>query len=132
MARDNRARFSRGLGLGILGALGFAAWLGIPVLNALAAGPVVDNATSRIETIIIGTLVGFALFTAWRFHSQHGWNAGTMLLLALTVEVAKRIVLNFQETAPFDPIDAIFVVLIALGLLNGIRAARAIRDGALL
>lgn len=132
MTRYSRPRFSTGLRLGILGAVGFAVWLGISVVKAVAAGPVGINATSRIETIIVGLLICYALFTAMRFGKHGGWISGPVLLVVVTVETAKRIILRLQEIAPFDIIDIIIVVLIALGLLNGIRAVQAIRDGAVL
>ncbi len=116
--------------MGSLGAMGFAAWLGIPLLGAIVAGQVENHTTRLVEAVITGLLVGIALFTAWRFHKLRGWIVGPVLLVALIVELVKRFAM--QGPAAFGVVDTTIAVLIFIGLSLGIRAARAMRAGALL
>ena len=116
--------------VGSLGAMGFAAWLGIPLLGAIVAGQVENHTTRLVEAVITGLLVGIALFTAWRYHKLRGWIVGPVLLVALIVELVKRFAM--QGPAAFGVVDTTIAVLIFIGLSLGIRAARAMRAGALL
>ncbi len=106
----------------MFGAMGFAAWLGVAAVAS----------TNPIEMIVAGLLVALGLLTAWRFHTNRGWIAGPVLMIALIVEVAKRVILAMEGTGNFGLIDTIIVVAISIGLLMGIRTARAMRDAALL
>lgn len=111
---------------GVLGALAFAGWLGIPLILSTADHD--RHATTHpIEIAIVGLLIGLALSTAWRFQTQRGWIAGPVLLVALMIEVAKRIALAVQGSAGFSAAEAMIALLIFLGLVNGIRVARARR-----
>ena len=118
MARDGDARAVRATRTGIPGALGFAAWLGISAFRAV----------HPLEIVIIGLLVGVALFTAWRFYLMRGWIAGPVLMIALIIEVTKRFASAIQGIAYFSIFEVITAVLIFLGLVIGIRGARTMRD----
>lgn len=104
--------------MGIFCALASSAWLGHPATRAI----------NPIEIGVIIMLVGISLFTAWRFYKLRGWIAGPILLVAVVVEVAKRIASAFQGVASFGIADLMIALLIIFGLVNGIRSARAVRD----
>lgn len=98
--------------------MGLAAWFGTSAVRVI----------NPIELVIVGLLIALGFFTAWRFHTNRGWIAGTVLMIALIVEVSKRIILTTQGSADFGVVDTIIVVAISIGLLMGIRTARAMRD----
>jgi hypothetical protein len=115
--------------MGMFGALGFAAWIGVPtiLLFAVHRGQIRSGIISPIEIGVVFLLVGFALFTAWRFRDHKGLIVGPILLVALVVEVAKRILLTLDGTRSFGIFDAVVTFMMFFGLLNGIRGVRAIR-----
>ena len=113
--------------MGVFAALGFAAWIGIPTMLFVTADQIRSGVNSALEIVVIITLAAFALFTAWRFHKERGWIVGSMLLVALFIEVTKRIALTFQGTLSFGVVDVVVTFMIFFGLLNGIRGARALR-----
>lgn len=115
--------------MGMFGALGFAAWIGVPavLLVALHLDKVNAGVISPVDLAIRAVLAGFALFTAWRFHKRRGWIVGPILLVALVIEVTKRIALTFQGTLSFGVVDVVVTFMMFFGLLNGIRGARALR-----
>ncbi len=115
--------------MGVFGAIGFAAWIGIPtiLLVAIHHGQIRSGLISPIEIGVIILLVGFALLTAWRFRQHKGFIVGPVLLIVIVVEVVKRIVLTFEGTLSFGVFDAVVTFMIFFGLLNGIRGVRALR-----
>lgn len=112
-----------------MSAVGFAAWLGVPLLSGIANGAAPNNAAGRVEAIITGLLIGFALFTAWRFGKQRGFVAGGVLIVVLIVEVAKRIIVATHGIGEFGAVDIIVVVAVFSGLLIGRRSVRVMGDG---
>ena len=113
--------------MGTYGALGFAAWIGVPATIAIAAGHVRKGFISPIEVAVVMVLAGAALFAAWRFRHHHGLIVGPVILVALILEVAKRIALTFGGRLSFGVFDAVVTFMIFFGLLNGIRGVRALR-----
>ena len=124
---DTYGRAAKAAKMGMFGALGFAAWIGIPATLAIAAGHVNRGFISPIEIAVIAILVGVALIAAWRFHKHRGWIIGPILLVALAVEVLKRLALTFSGTLSLGVFDAVITFMIFFGLLNGIRGVRALR-----
>lgn len=112
--------------MGRYGALGLAAWLGFPALIGLAFGSVQKGFVSAIEILVVALLVGLSLFGAKRFTDGQGARIGAILLVVLVLEVAKRIVVMFSGTLSFGIIDAVVTFMIFFGLMNGVRAARAL------
>lgn len=113
--------------MGVFGALGFAAWIGIPTMLFVTADQIRSGVISALEFVVIITLAAFALFTAWRFHKERAWIVGPILLVALFIELTKRTALTFQGTLSFGVVDVVITFMIFFGLLNGIRGARALR-----
>ena len=113
--------------MGVFGALGFAAWIGVPATIAIAARHVRRGFISPIEVAVVMVLVSVALFAAWRFRHHQGLIVGPVILVALILEVAKRISLTFGGTLSFGVFDAVVTFMIFFGLLNGIRSVRALR-----
>ena len=113
--------------MGVFGALGFAAWIGIPTIVAVAAGAVQAGIISPIEVVVVMVLVSVALFAAWRFRHHQGLIVGPVILVALILEVAKRVALTFGGTLSFGVFDAVVTFMMFFGLLNGIRGVRALR-----
>jgi hypothetical protein len=126
-AIDTHRRAAKAAKMGVFAALGFAALIGIPTMMAISVGHVESGFISPVEVAIVGLLVGVALLSAWRFHQHRGSILGPVLVVALVIEVAKRIALSFQGTLSFSVFDAVFTFMIFFGLLNGIRGARALR-----
>jgi hypothetical protein len=119
----------RAVKMGMFGALGFAAWIGIPTILLVAVhhSQIRSGLVSPIEIGVIILLVGFALFTAWRFFGHKGLVVGPVLLVVLVVEVAKRLVLTFEGTLSFGIVDVVVTFMMFFGLLNGVRGVRALR-----
>jgi hypothetical protein len=114
--------------MGVYGALGFAAWIGIPAALFISVRQLRSGIVSPVEVAIIALLVGFALLTAWRFHRQRGRIVGSILLVALVVEVSKRLVLTFGGSPSFGVFDAVVTFMMFFGVLNGVRGVRALRQ----
>jgi hypothetical protein len=112
--------------MGRYGALGLAAWLGIPAVIGLALGSVQKGLVSPIEILIVALLVGLALYGAKRFTIGQGARIGAILLVVLVLEVAKRLAITFSGTLSFGVFDAVVTFMIFFGLLNGVRGARAL------
>jgi hypothetical protein len=112
--------------MGRYGALGLAAWLGIPAVVGLALGSVQRGLVSPIEVLIVALLVGLALYGAKRFAIGQGARIGAILLVVLVLEVAKRLAITFGGTLSFGIFDAVVTFMIFFGLLNGVRGARAL------
>ena len=111
--------------MGTFGALGMAAWFGIPMVSffpRMRAGFV-----SPVEIALIAMIVGFALFGAWRFHRHRGWIIGPILMVVLVIEVAKRIYMTFDGVISIGVFGGVASVMIFFGLRNGVRGARALR-----
>ena len=126
---DTYGRAAKAAKMGMFGALGFAAWIGIPTI-ILVAGQfrqIFWGSISSIEITIIALLVGVALLAAWRFRNHRGLIVGPILLVALAVEVLKRLTLTFSGTLSFGVFDAVITFMIFFGLLNGIRGVRVLR-----
>ncbi len=112
--------------MGRYGALGLAAWLGIPSVISVALGSVQNGLVSPIEIAVIAVLVGLALYGAKRFAMGQGARIGAILLIILILEVAKRLAITFSGTLSFGAFDAVVSFMIFFGLLNGVRGARAL------
>ncbi len=128
-AVDSHWSASNAAKMGVFGALGFAAWIGIPTLLLVAFHPrqIVSGLISPLEIAIAALLAGFAVVTAWRFRQHKGLVVGPILLVALVIEVAKRLILTANGTLSFGVFDAVLTFMMFFGLLNGIRGARALR-----
>ncbi len=115
--------------MGMFGALGFAAWLGMPaaLLAAVHFRHIRSGMVSPVETAIIALLVAFALFTAWRFRMQRGLIVGPILLVTLVIEVIKRLIMTFEGMLSLGVFDALVTFMIFFGLLNGTRGVRALQ-----
>ena len=115
--------------MGVFGALGFAAWIGIPtvLLVTFHGRQIASGLISLFEIAIAALLVGLALVTAWRFRQHKGLVVGPILLVALVIEVTKRLILTFEGMLSFGVFDAVLTFMMFFGLLNGIRGARALR-----
>jgi hypothetical protein len=112
--------------MGRYGALGLAAWLGIPAVISVALGRVQKGLISPIEVLVIAMLVGLSLYGAKRFAGGQGARIGAVLLVVLVLEVAKRLAITFGGTLSFGVVDAVVTFMIFFGLLNGVRGARAL------
>jgi hypothetical protein len=112
--------------MGRYGALGLAAWLGIPAIISLALGSVQKGLISPIEILVIAMLVGLSLYGAKRFAGGQGARIGAVLLVVLVLEVVKRLAMTFSGTLSFGVVDAVVTFMIFFGLLNGVRGARAL------
>ena len=126
-AVDSHWSASKAAKMGVFGALGFAAWIGVPATIAIAAGHVRMGFISPIEVAVVMVLASVALFAAWRFRHHQGLIVGPVILVALILEVAKRIALMFGGTLSFGVFDAVVTIMMFFGLLNGIRGVRALR-----
>ena len=112
--------------MGRYAALGLAAWLGAPVIIAAVFRHVRNGIVSPVEIAVIALLVGLSLYGAKRFANGQGARIGSVLLIVLVVEAAKRIMLTFGGTPSFGIFDAVVTFMIFCGLLNGVRGARAL------
>jgi hypothetical protein len=124
LGMDTQARASNALRMGIFGAVGMAAWFGIPMfvlVPRMRAGLI-----SPVEIALVAVIVGLALFGAWRFYIGLGRIVGPILMIALVVEVAKRLYLTFDGVVSISPVSWAAAALIFGGLLNGVRGARAL------
>ena len=115
--------------MGVFGALGFAAWIGIPtvLLVTFNGRQIASGLISLFEIAIAALLAGFAVVTAWRFRKHKGLVVGPILLVALVIEVTKRLILTFEGMLSFGVFDAVLTFMMFFGLLNGIRGVRALR-----
>ncbi len=123
---DTGAGAEKAARVGSFAAVGFAVWLCIPALRGVV-GHDSGRTVHPIEVAILGLLISLALLTAWRFRTQQGWIVGPVLMVALIIELAKRIALDLQESVNFSVIDTVIATLIFFGLVNGVRGARARR-----
>ena len=122
---DTHFRAVKATKMGVFGALGFAAWLGIPAVIALDR--VRTGIISPIEFVIVVLLVAFALFTALRFHRQHGWIVGPILMVVLVIEVGKRLFMPFDGVISIGVFDLVVTFMMFFGIWNGVRGGRALR-----
>lgn len=115
------------LRIGFCAALGFAAWLGVPMAIEFIFGGHESEVTNPVELLITVILVQFALYAAWRFGNLTGWVVGPILVVVLIVEMTKRAILTIYRIPSLTVFDAFVAVGIFLGLIHGIRGARALR-----
>jgi hypothetical protein len=113
--------------MGRYGALGMAAWLGIPAIISVSIGSVQRGFVSGIEILVVAVLVGLSLCGAHRFAVGQGARIGAILLVILVVEVSKRVMMTVGGDVRFGVFDAVVTFMMFFGLLNGIRGARALR-----
>jgi hypothetical protein len=128
-AVDSHWSASKASKMGVFGALGFAAWIGIPtaLLVTFHGQQIASGLVSPLEIAVSALLVGLALVTAWRFRQHKGLVVGPILLVALVIEVTKRLILTANGTLSFGVFDAVLTFMMFFGLLNGIRGVRALR-----
>jgi hypothetical protein len=128
-AVDSHSSAKKAANMGVFAALGFAAWIGVPavLLVTLHLDKVNAGVISPVDLAIRAVLAGFALFTASRFRVHQGWIVGPILLVALVIEVTKRIALTIEGTLSFGVVASVVTFMMFFGLLNGIRGVRALR-----
>jgi hypothetical protein len=126
-AIESHSSASKAAKMGVFAALGFAAWIGIPTVVVVATGHVRMGIISPVSVAIAFLLVTAALFAAWRFRNHKGRIVGPVVLVAVVVEVIKRLALTIQGFPSIGVFDAVFSFMIFFGLLNGIRGVRALR-----
>jgi hypothetical protein len=128
-AVDSHSSAKKAANIGAFAALGFAAWIGVPAVLwvTLHLDKVNAGVISPVDLAIRAVLAGFALFTASRFRVHRGWIVGPILLVALVIEVTKRIVLTLEGTLSFGVVTAVVPLMLFFGLLIGVRGARALR-----
>lgn len=112
---------------GMFAALGFVAILGITAVYLGVTGSLPQqnlDTVARIVTIIVLAIeIAAALLAAWRFRMGKGWLAGSIVLLIFVIEIGFKLFSGFLGIGWYLIYFAIFI-----GLANGIRGARALRD----
>jgi hypothetical protein len=112
---------------GMFAALGFTAILLLTAIYLGATGSLPNQDFDTTARIITATVLAIelaaALFAAWRFRMGKGWLAGSIALLIFTIEIGFKLFNGFQGIGWY-----LFYFAIFMGMANGIRGARALRD----
>jgi hypothetical protein len=114
--------------IGLCGALAFAAWLGFPLGIKVVSSDNANQDVSAVETFIAVILIQFSVCAALRFGSLRGRIVGSILIVILLVEVAKRVILTAYGIGTFGAFEACLATAILVGLLHGTRGATALRN----